>query len=65
MSGPDHKGPAGADPGLSPDVTVPVVITRPLEEALVLADELRTLGLEVILAPVLDIRPVDFDPSVP
>jgi uroporphyrinogen-III synthase len=65
MSGPDHKGPAGADPGLSPDVTVPVVITRPLEEARVLAEELRGLGREVIVAPVLDIRPVDFERSVP
>ena len=65
MSGPDHKGHAGADPGLSPDVTVPVVITRPLEEARVLAEELRGLGREVIVAPVLDIRPVDFERSVP
>jgi uroporphyrinogen-III synthase len=41
------------------------VITRPLDEARKLADELRACGREVILAPVLEIRQLDFDPSPP
>lgn len=43
---------------------VPLLITRPLDDAERLAEEVRGLvpGISVILAPVLEIRPLPFEP---
>jgi uroporphyrinogen-III synthase len=60
---PNRRGPRRAGPGAPPIRRgLTVVLTRPAERSAKLAARLDSLGFEVVLAPLIELEPIDTGP---